>query len=235
VSANSVARSKLRQVLDLGAIEASLRDLQAQFPRINQLLASRRENMDDGIVADMMAGYAFVDTLIAQRVDLFAMGHLKLLLEINALVLCGREERQRAQAETHLVATERRFYEQEGGGIRDVVEWYALHKRESPWKRAAGVYVRILSEPELFIEGNHRSGALVMSYILAREGYPPFVLTAENAKGYLDPSTLMTKARKKSIAMLYRMPRIKRYFAEFLREQADPKYLLPAPAATFVR
>jgi hypothetical protein len=49
------------------------------------------------------------------------------------------------------------------------------------WKRAAGVYVRTLSEPELFIEGNHRSGALVMSYILAREGYPPFVLTAENA------------------------------------------------------
>jgi hypothetical protein len=219
------------RALDLGAIEASLRQLQAQFPRINRLLASRRDSMDDGVVANMMAGYVLVDSLIAQRVDLFEMGNLKLLLEINALVLCGPDARQRAEAEAHIVATERRFYEEKSGGIRDVVEWYALHKGQSPWKRAAGVYVRILSEPELFIEGNHRSGALVMSYILAREGYPPFVLTVENAKAYLDPSTLITKIRKKSVAMLYRMPRIKRYFADFLREQADPKYLLPAPAA----
>jgi hypothetical protein len=219
------------RTLDLGAIETSLRDLQAQLPRINRLLACHRESIDDSVVANMMAGYAFVDSLIAQRADLFAMGNLKLFLEINALVLCGRDDRQRAQAKAHLAATERRFYEQEGGGIRDVVEWYMLHRRESPWKRAAGVYVRILSEPELFIEGNHRSGALVMTYILAREGHPPFVLTAENAKAYLDPSTLITKTRKKSIAMLYRMPRIKRYFANFLNEQADPKYLLPTSAA----
>jgi len=226
----ATTKGRAGRILDLGAIEASLRELQAQFPRINQLLTCRRDSRDDGIVANMMAGYALVDSLVAERVDLFAMGHLKLFLEINALVLCGRDEGQREQAETHLAATERRFYEEEGGGIRDVVEWYALHKRESAWKRAAGIYVRILSEPELFIEGNHRSGALIMSYILAREGYPPFVLTAENAQAYLDPSTLITKTRKKSVAMLYRMPRIKRYFAEFLREQADPKYLLPAAA-----
>jgi hypothetical protein len=69
-----------------------------------------------------------------------------------------------------------------------------------------------------------------MSYILTREGHSPFVLTVENAKAYLGPSTLITRTRKKSIAMLYRMPRIKRYFADFLREQADAKYLLPASA-----
>jgi hypothetical protein len=34
-----------------------------------------------------------------------------------------------------------------------------------------------------------------MSYILAREGRPPFVLTAENARAYLDPSTLITETR----------------------------------------
>jgi hypothetical protein len=52
---------------------------------------------------------------------------------------------------------------------------------------------RGVSEPQLLIEGNHRTGALVLSYILAREGRPPFVLTAENAKAYLDPSTLITE------------------------------------------
>ena len=38
----------------------------------------------------MMAGYRFVDSLLARHVDLLAMGNLKLLLEMNALVLFGR-------------------------------------------------------------------------------------------------------------------------------------------------
>ena len=163
--------------------------MQAHFPEINKALKSRRDAIDDRLIANMIAGYELVDTLIAQQLDLFAMGNLKLFLEMNAVVLCGSGQRERAQAAPHLAATEQRFYEQEGGGIRDIVEWYTLHRNESPWKRAAGVYVRMLSEPELFIEGNHRTGALVMSYILAREGRPPFVLTAASAKAYLDPST----------------------------------------------
>ncbi len=123
-------------------------------------------------------------------------------------------------------ATEKRFYDQEGGGIRDVVEWYDLHRANSVWRRAAGVYISILSEPQLFIEGNHRTGALVMSYILAREGRPPFVLTADNAQAYLDPSSLITETRKHSLVALFRIPKIKRYFANFLKEQADQKYLI---------
>lgn len=218
------------RVLDLEAIDATLRDLQAHFPEINRLLKSRRDAIDDSLIANMMAGYDFVDSLVAQQIDIFAMGHLKRLLELNAIVLCGRDEGERTRSASHLEATERRFYEQEGGGIRDIVEWYTLHRTELPWKRAAGVYVRMLSEPELFVEGNHRTGALVMSYILAREGRPPFVLTAENAKAYLDPSTLITETRKHSVVAVYRLPKIKRYFAKFLKEHADRKYLMPAPA-----
>jgi prophage maintenance system killer protein len=190
------------------------------------LLRARRESLDPDIVANMMAGYQFVDSLLAQRVDLLAMGNLKLFLEINALVLFGSDVAARAGAAFQLAATEQRFYEQEGGGIRDVVEWYDLHRANSVWRRAAGVYISILSEPQLFIEGNHRTGALVMAYILAREGRPPFVLTAENAKAYLDPSTLITETRKHSLVALFRIPKIKRYFAQFLKEQADRKYLI---------
>ena len=181
-----------------------------------------------------MAGYELVDTLVAQRLDLFAMGHLKLFLEVNAVVLWGCDDQERAQAARHLAATEQRFYEQEGGGIRDIVEWHALHRTESPWRRAAGVYARMLSEPELFIEGNHRTGALVMSYILAREGHPPFVLTAASAEAYLDPSTLITETRKRSLVAPFRLRKLKRYFAKFLKEQADPKYLIATPAGSAV-
>ncbi len=174
----------------------------------------------------MMAGYRLVDSLLAQRVDLFAMGNLKLFLEMNALVLFGSDADVRRGAALQLAAAEQRFYEQEGGGIRDVVEWYDLHRSNSAWRRAAGAYISILSEPQLFIEGNHRTGALVMSYVLARDGRPPFVLTADNAKAYLDPSTLITETRKHSVVALFRIPKITRYFAKFLKEQADRRYLI---------
>jgi hypothetical protein len=90
----------------------------------------------------------------------------------------------------------------------------------------------VCCEPELFIEGNHRTGALVMSYILAREGRPPFVLTAGNAKGYLDPSTLVTETRKHSLVAMFRLPKIKRYFAKFLREHSDRNYLISPTGET---
>jgi hypothetical protein len=203
--------------------------LQAHFLEVNQPLRSRRESLDPGILANMMAGYHFVDSLVAEHVDVFAMGNPKLFLELNALVLCGRDEGARARAASHLAATERRFYEQEGGGIRDIVEWYTIHRAEAPWRCPAGVYVRMLSEPELFIEGNHRTGALVMSYLLAREGRPPFVLTVVNAKAYLDPSTLITETRKHSLVGTFRMRRVQRYFAKFLKEQSDRQYLRTIP------
>jgi hypothetical protein len=73
------------------------------------------------------------------------------------------------------------------GMYMGVMDWYALKEGKSVWRRAAGVYIRILSEPQLFIEGNHRTGALIMSYLLAREGRAPFVLTDDNAREYFNP------------------------------------------------
>jgi hypothetical protein len=216
--------------LNVHAIEASLRAVQRDFPRINKLLHSQREVMADDIVVNMVASYAHVNQLVAERSASFAMGQLRWMLELNALVLCGRDPRERERAATHLAATEEHFYDDSRGGIRDVVEWYEQHKTESVWKRAAGVYIRILSEPQLFIEGNHRTGALIMSSILMMECQPPFVLSIDNAKAYFDPSTLITKTSKRSVAMLFRMPKIKKQFASFLKAQADARYVLCDPA-----
>ena len=91
--------------------------------------------------------------------------------------------------------------------------------------------MRILSKPQLFIEGNHRTGALVMSYLLLRDGKPPFVLTVDNAEAYFDPSTVIRDIRKSSPAAIFRLPGIKQRFAKFLRAQADARYLR-APAST---
>ena len=94
------------------------------------------------------------------------------------------------------------------------------------------MYIYIISEPQLFIEVDHRTGARVLSYILAREGPPPFVLTAENAKAYLDPSTLITETRKHSLDALFKIPKIKRYFATFLKEQSDQNYLIATSSSS---
>jgi hypothetical protein len=99
------------------------------------------------------------------------------------------------------------------------------HKCDDPWEKASGVYIRVLSEPQLFIEGNHRTGALIMSYLLVRSGRPPFVLKVDNAKGYFNPSTLIRMTRKHTVTAYWRLPRMKKTFAEFLREHVDKKSL----------
>jgi len=218
--------------LDLTAVDAALRALQRAFAEINARLAMKREAMSDRVVANMMAGYAFVDRLLAERVDALEMGRLSLLLELNHIVLCGDDPEERRNHHRHLEATEHAFYDDERGGIRDVREWYERHRHLSVWRRAAGVYVRTLTEPQLFIEGNHRTGALIMSYLLAREGQPPFVLTVDNAAAYFEPSTLIRRTRKSAPTSLWRIPHLIGSFAAYLETTARPALLVDATAGT---
>jgi hypothetical protein len=81
--------------LNLTALEKTLRCLQQDFDRINHSLSSRRDPLDDRVIENMMAGYAFVDTLIGDGIDLFALGSSKHLLELNTLVLCGTNQARR--------------------------------------------------------------------------------------------------------------------------------------------
>ena len=213
--------------LNLRAIEASLRLVQQEFTLINEGLSSPREPLTDDVIANMLAGYALVDGLVAAGVDLFAMGNLKYLLELNATVLCGTDPESRAEYARHRQTTEDRFYDERDGGIQDLVEWYELHHQYSAWMRAAGVYVRLLSRPQLFVEGNHRTGALAMSYILIREQEPPFVLSPANAPAYFDPALVIRDTEKQGLAMVFRSPGVIKRLAGFLVEHADPAYLLP--------
>ena len=193
---------------------------------LNQHLAAHRDPLDDRVVDNMLAGYAFVDTLVADGVDVFALGRLKHLLELNALVLCGASEARRAAHAAHRAATERRFYDEPDAGIQDVVEWHAGHADEPAWSRAAGVYVRMLSTPQLFIEGNHRTGVLVMSHILMSAGRPPFVLSVANARAYFEASTALRNTHKNGPVALFRLPGIRRRLAALLRDPDDSRYLL---------
>lgn len=211
--------------LNLDTIESTLIELQCKFTRINKSLVSHREHFSEEMLANMVSAYTFIDIHIAEVNNLFAPGNLKHLIELNLVVLCGTNSAKRKQFTDYLEANDNQFYDQTSGGIRDIIEWYEMHRRESVWMRAAGVYIRMLSHPQLYIEGNHRTGALIMSYLLGREGKPPFVLSVDNAKTFFDITSLIKKTKRNSIIMRFRMPRLKRYLAKFLQKNVDRTHL----------
>ncbi len=211
--------------LNLEAISESLRRLQERFGEINHELRSPREELSDAVVEQMLSGYRFINACLHEDYYLLAMGHSAEILEVNHRVLCGEDPTVRSQFHDHIARTEKHFYATRDGGIGDFADYVALHRHEDVWRFAAGIYISILSEPQLFIEGNHRAGSLIMSYALVRGGKPPFVLTVENAKAYFEPSTLIKSSKKKSFSTLIKMPKIRRRFAAFLKDDTKKKYL----------
>ncbi|PRA27918.1 hypothetical protein [Pseudomonas poae] len=215
--------------LDLPAIERALREVQGRFAALSQDFTEPRDPLTDEVLQNVLEGYALIDDYVARGVDLFDLQQLNLMLEINATVLCGKDPARRLEYAPHLAATEERFFNNVEGGIKDLHSWYCRHHSESVWKRAAGVYVRVLSKPQLFIEGNHRSGSLIVSYLLMREGLPPFVLTLDNAEGYFNPSSVIRNSAKHGVKALYELPKIKKKYAAFLEDNA------PDPAQFFLK
>jgi len=210
--------------LDLQSIEASLREVQREFPLINQELNFSREQMDDEVVENLLSGYALINELLEANIELFALGSSSYLLELNTRVLCGTNEQKRREYHEYIAANSRYFYERTDAGIVDLYEWYTLQRNAPVWHRAAGIYIRILSEPQVFIEGNDRTGALVMSYILAKEGQPPFVLSSTNAKAYFEASAQIKKLPRNGMARLFHLPRQKTQIVGLLRNQANFGY-----------
>lgn len=212
--------------LDLDAIERSLRDVQRDFGQINRQLEHPRDPLSDQVITHMMIGYRQVDRLLAERVDPFALGNSRAILELNFLVICGEDRALRAECARALAATEERFYVKGNGGFESLMELLALMSGEPVWRRAAAAYIQVLSEPQLFIEGNHRTGALIMSWMLAREGRPPFVLGVDNAKAYFDPSSIAKSLRKHSLGMMLSRPKLLKRFAALLKDGARKTHLL---------
>jgi hypothetical protein len=213
-------------LLNLSVIERSLRNVQENFGQLNARLDERRDPLVDLVRNNMLAGYALIDRCVNEGVDLFDLQQVDRLLEINTTVLCGTSRERRQEYANHVAATEARFFHNEHG-VRDLLEWYDMHRKESVWKRAAGVFVRILSKPQLFIEGNHRSASLIASFLLLREGLPPFVLTVDNAVAYFNPASVVRRVPKKGIRALFQLPKIRKRYAELMLAESRPEFLLP--------
>jgi hypothetical protein len=158
----------------------------------------------DDVIDRMVAGYQLVNGYLAQNLDLFSIGHSKALLEINLTVLYGPcESKERTQHWIQTRNIESHFYEVPHGGIESFVEFSQRLSAKNPIHQAAEIYIQTLLQPQLFIEGNHRTGTLLMSYILQRHGYPPFVLSPDNAYTYFH-STDISRYRRNSVWLYFK-------------------------------
>ncbi len=211
--------------LNLKSIEDSLRAVQKDFPRINSIIKSKREHMSDEIVENMLAGYEQINRYLAKDKPLLVRKRRDHVLELNHTVLCGAESKRRKEYKKHIEKTRERFFFADGFNIDVLLDWYLRHRDRSVWRRASGWYTRSVSRPQLFFEGNHRTGALLMSYMLARKGHPPFVLSVDNAKGYFDPSSMIKRTHKNKRTLMFRIPGLDKKFSKFLRAHADGRHL----------
>jgi hypothetical protein len=214
--------------LNIAAIQSSLVDTQKNFHRINNTLSVERKPPSEAVIHNIIAGYSKIDEHLANGTDLFKVGNSRLILELNHLVLFHNSGRSIEENKSQFKATEQHFYEAKYGGIGGLMEWLAIHESTNVWKRAAGLFTHVLSQPQLFLEGNHRTGSLLMSYMLMREGRSPFVLSYDNAKHFFEPAELIKKRRKKTLDEYFYLPKQTRKFAKLLKEEQTKKYFLKA-------
>lgn len=207
-------------------VEKSLLHVQRDFEKINETLDMLREPMRDEILFNLLEGYMYVNYLLSKDIYIMERANLHHFLELNNIVLCGIDKKRRKNYEEHIQLTTERFYYQKDFNISTLRKWAKAHKHNSPWKIVSGLYIQHVSRPQLFFEGNHRTGALMMSSILVLNEKPPFVLCVDNAKGYFDPSSLAKSTHKTMMGKYYKLPKIKVKFAKFLKNQAARKFLV---------
>lgn len=208
--------------LQLPVIAEELYRVQRAFPEINASLHTGREDFSNTVLDNLLDAYAHLNELIVKDFSPFSSQGVAEIFTLNTLVLGGVDCDWRKSHERFLKESRERFYRM----IQPLVKWYEKHKDENPFKVAAEMYVGVLSHPQLFMEGNHRTGTLIASWILLKNNKPPFVLTVENAKTYFDPSAEIKFTDKRKVNGQLKLPKYKRYFRDFLEAQVKVNYLL---------
>lgn len=213
-----------RWCLHLGRIDDELRDVQRHFSTINAMLKCRRDDFSDTVRRNMIAAYEFLGSLVEGDLDFFSDEGLEALLQLNHLVLLGKGYDPR-EFGRHITVTRQQFFSNFRRYVKPIRRWYHKHETANPFKVAAQVYVGVLSQPQLFQEGNHRTGSLIASGILLQNDCPPFVLTRQNAVAYFNPSSEIKFTDKRTVRGKLRLPKYKREFREFLRRNSTRAYV----------
>jgi hypothetical protein len=211
----------MSNIFRLNKIEERLKSFQKDFPEINKKLTVGRDPVDDVLIENILTGYDFLNHLLERRIDIFSPAGLHSMLELNHIVLCGTSVDMRAEYYRHIIAT-RNKYNDNIDRIKDWVD--AQSQNVDSYKLASGYYCRSLSMPQLFIEGNHRTGNLILNYLLVCRGVSPLVLSKDNAFQYLELSGKIKFSSKNKLLSNYNLLRnLNKQFREFLIQHVAPE------------
>jgi hypothetical protein len=177
--------------LKLETIGCTLQEVEDNWTTIESALSKagvgkRDVPFNSWIRENMMSAYTYLDQLLEKGVEPFSVESLGYMLGLSSRVLYGQDQALREEYSGALEANSQKFYAQ----IEPMINWYQKHKGENKLRKLAGeIYVSVLGPPQLFIEGNHRTGSLIANWINVFHGYPPFVLSPENAVAFFLPSS----------------------------------------------
>ncbi len=208
---------------NIDEIGNALADFQKHFPQINETLEMRREDFSPVMRNRILEAYVFLNTLLDRGSDLFTPAGLSALLEMNHIVLCGNEPEDRQDYYQHLAETRKSFQKR----ISPIASWVLANRDEDkPYKLATGFYTRMLSRPQLFLEGNHRTGNIILNYLLVSKGAAPYIVEPATARIYLDLSgNIKFTNNSSSIETAFMMPAHAKRFRAFLKEQGKGRFL----------
>ncbi len=216
--------------LNLEKVDQSLLSVENNWAKITKDLIDEKIGEKDtkfkGEVRDkVFMGYKYLDNILAQEIPPFEANSYNLMLELNNIVHYGDSDlKLRHEYQSSIKATSEKFVRY----YDPICNWYEKHKKDSsPTKLAAEVYVAILGQPQLFIEGNHRTGNLIANWILMHNGHAPFVLNSNNAIAYFKPSSeIKYFTDKTSWRSMFKLPKYRKSFKKFLEEYSEEKYIL---------
>ncbi len=216
--------------LDLEAIDASLKTVEMHWGQIDDALDQSRIGRKDTpftatVRMRMLSAFQYLDALLAQQMVPFSGESIEHMLVLNERVHYGTDQHLLSEYSTALEATADKFYQH----IGPIQQWYEKHTQrgDSPLKRAAEIYVSILGYPQLYVEGNHRTGSLIANWITVYYGFPPFVLSVDNAIAYFAPSAeIKSFADKSTWRGQVRLPKYRKSFLAFWERHIDSRYLI---------
>ena len=213
---------------NLANVEKSLLDVEKNWKKINDELdfekLGRRDTFDSVVRGRMMNAYTHLDSLLRKGVEPFSSEGISEILELNNIVHYGFDLQLRLEYNQAIQANAEKFAE----FIGPIEKWYAKQMKGEPHalKAAAQAYVAVLGFPQLFIEGNHRTGNLISNWISMYYGHPPFVLSAKNSVAYFKPSKEIKKFVNKSTWRgRARLPKYRTCFKKFWEDNIDKKYV----------
>lgn len=216
--------------LDLKEIAKAYDDVfqnwQAIDDELENLKIGRRDTpFDQTLMDNMLSAWDYIDFFMKNKdYDLLSARGGPHMLEINHRVHYGLNKKLRHEYKKALVATTEKFATQ----VKPIREYYRVHtkRKTSPNKIAANIYISILGMPQLFIEGNHRSGSVIASWINLINHNPPFVLTRENAIAFFRPAQEIKKFNKRSAwRSMTKLPKYKKDFKIFWIDHCSMRFV----------